>query len=186
MADRAPLPHKFLLGLGVAVLGYFVPDLLLRSRGRGRQDALQLELPDILDQMLISVEAGLGFESAMAKAAAKGKRPMAVELGGTLQDMQMGQSRREAYQDMAGRSSVADLRSFVRAVVQADTYGIGIAKLLRVQAAEMRLKQHQRAEERAMKLPVKILFPLLFCILPVLFIVILALAVLNIIRTFSG
>lgn len=135
MGDRAPLPLKFLLGLGVAALRYFVPDLLLRSRGRERQDALQLELPDILDQKLISVEAGLGFESAMAKASANGKGPMAAELARTLQDMQMGRSRWEAYQDMA------DLRSFVRAVVQADTNGIGIAKVLRVQAAEMRLKR---------------------------------------------
>ena len=108
-----------------------------------------------------------------------------MELIRTLQDMQVGRSRRESYLALADRSSVPDLRSFVRAIVQADTYGIAIAKVLRSQAHEMRVKRRQRAEEKAMKLPVMVLFPLLFFIFPVLFIVILGPAVINIIEAFS-
>jgi tight adherence protein C len=136
--------------------------------------------------MLISVEAGLGFESAMARAAQNGKGPLAAELARTLQDMQVGRSRKEAYLAMAERVSVPDVRSFVRAVVQADTYGIAIANVLRTQAKQMRVKRRQRAEEKAMKLPIKVLFPLMFCILPVLFIVIIGPAVINVMKNFVG
>jgi tight adherence protein C len=144
-----------------------------------------MELPNTLDQMLISVEAGLGFEAAMARAGQNGTGALAQELVRTLQDIQVGRPRQEAYAALAARSSVQDLRSFVRAVVQADKYGIGIAKVLRMQAKQSRIKRRQRAEEKAMKLPVKVLFPLLLCIFPVLFIVILGPAAINIIKAFS-
>jgi len=136
--------------------------------------------------MLISVEAGLGFESAMARAGQNGNGPLAAELLRTLQDMQVGRSRREAYLAMADRTAAPDLRSFVRAIVQADVYGIAIAGVLRTQAKQMRIKRRQRAEEKAMKLPIKVLFPLMLCILPVLFIVIIGPAVINIIAAFSN
>lgn len=164
---------------------YFLPDLLVYNKGIKRQAAIELELPNTLDQMLISVEAGLGFESAMARAAANGGGPLAQELLRTLQDIQVGRPRQEAYQSMAARSSVQDLRSFVRAVVQADKYGIGIAKVLRAQAKDARVKRRQRAEEKAMKLPVKVLFPLIFFIFPVLFIVLLGPAAINIIEALT-
>ncbi|MDE8667135.1 type II secretion system F family protein [Pseudarthrobacter sp. H3Y2-7] len=183
---KTPTGTSFLLTLFVTVLAYFVPDLLLRSQGAKRQEAIELELPSTLDQMLISVEAGLGFESAMARAGQNGKGPLAAELLRTLQDMQVGRSRREAYLAMGQRTGAPDLRSFVRAVVQADVYGIAIASVLRTQAKQMRIKRKQRAEEKAMKLPIKVLFPLMLCILPVLFIVILGPAVINIIAAFSG
>lgn len=173
-------------GLFVVVLGYFIPDLLLYSKGQERQKAMQLELANTLDQMLISVEAGLGFEGAMARAGANGKGPLAEELVRTLQDMQVGRSRRESYQALADRSNVPELRSFVQAIIQADTYGIAISQVLRIQAKVMRVKRRQRAEEKAMKLPVMILFPLLFFIFPVLFIAILGPAVVNTVITFSG
>jgi len=169
-----------------AVLAYFVPDILVHGRGAERQKAIQLELPNTLDQMLISVEAGLGFESAMASAGQNGKGPLAFELMRTLQDMQVGRSRREAYEALATRTDVPDLRAFVRAVVQADIYGIAIAKVLRTQAKQMRIKRRQRAEEKAMKLPVKVLFPLMFTILPVLFIVIIGPAAINVMKNFAG
>lgn len=137
----------------------------------------------MLDQLLISVEAGLGFEAGMARVAAGSKGALAEEMGRTLQEMQVGRSRREAYQAMADRSSVQDLKAFIRAVVQADLYGIGIARVLRTQAGQMRIKRRQRAEEKAMKLPVKILFPLLLFIFPTLFIVILGPAVINIVSS---
>jgi tight adherence protein C len=179
----SPTPQNVGIGLLITALGYFLPDLLVYNKGIKRQEAIQLELPNTLDQMLISVEAGLGFEAAMARAAQYGEGPLAQELTRTLQDMQVGRPRQEAYQAMADRSSVAELRSFVRAVVQADKYGIGLAKVLRTQAKQSRVKRRQRAEEKAMKLPVKVLFPLLMFIFPVLFIVLLGPAVINIMHT---
>jgi tight adherence protein C len=179
-------PLMKLAGLFLLFLGYFIPDLLLYSKGLERQKVIQLELANTLDQMLISVEAGLGFEGAMARAGANGKGPLAEELVRTLQDMQVGRSRRESYLALAERTNIPELRSFVQAVVQADTYGIAISRVLRVQAKVMRVKRRQRAEEKAMKLPVMILFPLLFFIFPVLFIAILGPAVINTVVTFSG
>jgi tight adherence protein C len=164
---------------------YFLPELLLFSRGQERQDAISLELADTLDQMTIAVEAGLGFESAMARAGKNGKGPLAQELVRTLQDIAVGQPRREAYLAMADRAGVQDLGRFIRAIVQADAYGVSIADVLRSQASEMRLKRRQRAEEKAMQIPVKVIFPLILCILPTLFIVLLGPAVLQIIHVFS-
>ncbi|WP_347060141.1 type II secretion system F family protein [Blastococcus sp. HT6-30] len=169
----------------VTLVAYFVPELLLYSRGQERQQAIGLELADTLDQMTIAVEAGLGFESAMARAAKNGKGALAEELTRTLQDIAVGQPRRDAYLAMAERTGVQDLRRFIRAVVQADAYGVSIADVLRTQAAEMRLKRRQRAEEKAMQIPVKVIFPLILCILPTLFIVLLGPAVMDIVAAFS-
>jgi tight adherence protein C len=186
ISTSSPAPLIKLTGIFVLFLGYFIPDLMLHSKGQERQKMMQLELANTLDQMLISVEAGLGFEGAMARAGANGKGPLAEELVRTLQDMQVGRSRRESYVALAERTSLPELRSFVQAIVQADTYGIAISRVLRVQAKVMRVKRRQRAEEKAMKLPVMILFPLLFFIFPVLFIAILGPAVINAIISFSG
>ena len=121
----------------------------------------------------------------MARSAQNGTGPLADEFSRTLQDMQVGRARKDAYLSFAARVDSPDLRSFIRAVVQADTYGIAIAKVLKEQAQEMRTKRRQRAEEHAMKIPVKILFPLIFCIFPTLFIILLGPAVLGIIAAFS-
>ena len=180
-----PVMMRFGLGGALTVLCFFVPDLLIQSRGQERQEKIQLALADTLDQMTIAVEAGLGFEAAMAKAATNGKGPLAEEFIRTLQDMSIGRARKDAYQALSARTSSPDLRRFTRSVIQADTYGIAIADVLRVQAAEMRLRRRQRAEEKAMKIPVKVLFPLIFCILPVLFIVLLTPAVLSMVEAFS-
>jgi tight adherence protein C len=170
----------------VTVVAYFVPELLLYSRGQERQAAISLELADTLDQMTIAVEAGLGFESAMSRAGKNGKGPLAEELVRTLQDIAVGQPRREAYLALADRTGVPDLRRFIGAVVQADAYGVSIADVLRTQAQEMRLKRRQRAEEKAMQIPVKVIFPLILCILPTLFIVLLGPAVMDMIAAFGG
>lgn len=175
-----------LLAVAVTGVAYFVPELLLYSRGQERQQAISLELADTLDQMTIAVEAGLGFESAMARAGKNGTGPLAEELVRTLQDIAVGQPRREAYLALAERTAVPDLRRFIRAVVQADQYGVSIADVLRTQAQEMRLKRRQRAEEKAMQIPVKVIFPLILCILPTLFIVLLGPAVMDIVAAFSG
>lgn len=181
-----PTPQKVMLLVGATVLAYFVPDILIRNYAQKRREAIKLELPNALDQMLISVQAGLGFESAMARAGQHGNGPLADELIRTLQDIQVGRSRKEAYLAMAQRVDVPDLRSFVRSVVQADTYGIAIAKVLESQAKDMRVKRRQRAEEHAMKMPVKMLFPLIFFILPTLFIVVLGPTVMSIMEVFAN
>ena len=173
------------LAAAVTVIAFFVPELLLYSRGQKRSETITLELADTLDQMTIAVEAGLGFESAMAQAGRNGNGPLAEELVRTLQDIEMGRSRRQAYESLASRTDVPDLGRFTRAVIQADTHGISIANVLRTQAAEMRIKRRQRAEEKAMQIPVKVVFPLLLCILPVRFIVLLAPAAMDVARAFS-
>lgn len=180
-----PSPQRVLIAMAAVIFLYFVPDLLIRTKAEKRREAIRLELPNALDQMLISVQAGLGFEAAMARSAQNGAGPLADEFSRTLQDMQVGRARKEAYLAFAGRVDSPDLRSFIRAVIQADTYGIAIAKVLNAQAQEMRTKRRQRAEEHAMKIPVKILFPLIFCIFPTLFIILLGPAVLGIIAAFS-
>ncbi|WP_409333106.1 type II secretion system F family protein [Trujillonella humicola] len=164
----------FVVVLGAAtVLTWFVPDLLLVSRAQERRQEIAVQLADTLDQMTIAVEAGLGFESALARAAGNGRGALAEELMRTLQDIGVGQPRRDAYLALGERTGVEDLRRFVRAIVQADAFGVSIADVLRTQAHEMRLKRRQRAEEKAMQIPVKVIFPLIICILPTLFIVLL-------------
>ena len=185
LSSRAT-PLTLLVGVAVPVVSYFLPELLLHSRAQERSQKISLELADTLDQMTIAVEAGLGFDAAMAKAGHNGTGPLAEELVRTLQDISLGHSRREAYESLASRTDVVDLRRFVRAVVQADRYGVAVAEVLRTQAAEMRMKRRQRAEEKAMQIPVKVIFPLMLCILPVLFIVMLGPAAINVIHTLSS
>lgn len=186
VVTSGPQPFKVLVAIAISVLLFFLPDVLVNSRAHDRQEALRLALPDTLDQMTIAVEAGLGFDAAMAKAARGGKGPLSEELIRVLQDMSIGRTRRDAFQELERRTSVEDLRRFIRAVIQADAYGVAIGDVLRVQAGEMRLKRRQRAEEQAQKVTVKILFPLVFCLLPVLFIVVMTPAVLSIIDSFSS
>jgi tight adherence protein C len=184
LVSATPSAPVVLFVLLVVVVAWFVPDLLLHSRGQERLQAIGLELADTLDQMTIAVEAGLGFESAIARAGRSGKGPLAEELVRTLQDIAVGQPRREAYLALAERTGVRDLRRFVRAVVQADAYGVSIADVLRAQSHEMRLKRRQRAEQKAMQIPVKVIFPLILCILPTLFIVLLGPVVLSVMKSF--
>ena len=182
---KSPSPQLFLLTVAIAAVAYFLPDILLSNTAQKRRQAMQIALPNMLDQMLISVEAGVGFEGAMDRAAHNSSGPLADEFVRTLQDIQVGRPRREAYQDLALRAAFPELRSFVRAIVQADQYGIAIANVLRAQALEMRIKRRQRAEEHAMKIPVKILFPLIFSILPALFVIILGPTIFSIIKMFA-
>lgn len=181
-----PPPLLAVVWLVVTVVVYFLPELLLNSTGVKRNEQIELALADTLDQMTIAVEAGLGFDSAMSRAAHNGRGALAEELARTLQDVQMGRSRRQAFEALTERTTVADLRRFVRAVVQADAYGISVADVLRTQADEMRLKRRQRAEEKAQKIPVKVLAPLMLCILPVLFIVVMGPAVMSMVQALGG
>lgn len=156
-----------------AACGYFAPDAVLGGRAQKRQQEIERELPDTLDQITISVEAGLGFEASLAQVAQTGTGPLADEIARTLQDIRLGVPRAQALDKLVERTDANDLMRFVHAMRQAEGYGIPIAQVLRVQSAELRDKRKQRAEEKAMKVPVKIVFPVVLCIFPTLFIVIL-------------
>ncbi len=173
------------LGIGLALLGFYLPDIVLYQVGYNRAERVRRELPDALDMLVISVEAGLGFDAALAQVARNTSGPLAEEFFRVLQEMQIGTGRSDAMRALGERSNVAELRGFVTSMVQADSFGIPVANVLRVQAKEMRIKRSQRAEELAQKVPVKILFPLIFCILPALFVVIVGPAAIQIVRSFS-
>lgn len=174
-----------LLALLAGVAGFVIPDSLVASVGRERQERILLALPQVIDQLRMSVEAGVGFEAAVGRAAKAGTGPLAQELRHTLQEMQIGASRSEALQHLSDRNDIAELRTFVTAVSQSEDYGIPVAHVLRVQADELRLRRKQRAEERAMKIPVKMVFPLVLCIFPSLMIVLMGPAALRIYRALT-
>jgi tight adherence protein C len=175
-----PSAASVFLMIAATIAGFLAPEVVLSRRSRERQEVIQRELPDVLDQVTICVEAGLGFEAALDRAARSGRGALAEELARTLQDIRLGMSRQVALGKLLERTDVADLRHFVVAIGQAERHGLAIAKVLRVQSQELRQKRRQRAEEKAMKLPVKLLFPLMFCIMPALFIVLIGPAVIRI------
>jgi tight adherence protein C len=154
------------------VAGFFLPDLLLYNVGTKRQQKIQQDLPDAMDMLTICVESGLGFDAAMARVARNAVGPVAAELSRSLQEIQIGKSRAQALRSLADRTTVAELRSFTSALIQAGELGIPIADVLREQSKEMRLRRRQRAEEKAQQVPVKILFPLIGCLFPALFIIV--------------
>lgn len=168
--------------IGVAVFGFFVPDIIIRNLGEKRQIELQKGLPDALDMMTVCVEAGLGFDAAMMRVALNLEGPVASEWARVLQEMQFGMSRVEALRALVNRTDVPELRTFVSSLIQSSELGISIGVVLREQAKEMRIRRRQRAEERAQKLPVKILMPLILCLLPAMFVVVLGPAVIKIVH----
>ncbi len=174
------------VAVATSVAGYFAPNLALYQAAYNRREQLRRELPDSLDLLTISVEAGLAFDAALSQVARNTTGPLADEFFRVLQEMQIGLGRSDAMRALGERTDLPELRSFVTAMVQADAFGIPIAQVLRIQSREMRVKRRQRAEELAQKVPVKILFPLIFCILPALFVVILGPAVIQLYHSFSG
>ena len=169
-----------------AVAGYMSPNLYLYQVGYNRTQLMQKAMPDALDLLTISVESGLGFDAALSHVARNTEGPLAEEFARVLQEMQIGLGRGAALRALGERSHVPELKGFVSAMVQADALGIPIAQVLRVQAREIRTKRRQRAEEQAQKVAVKILIPLIFCILPCLFIAVLGPAAIGIFTAFSG
>ncbi|GLZ35824.1 hypothetical protein Lesp02_80110 [Lentzea sp. NBRC 105346] len=165
-----------------AVGGFFLPDLLLLNAGQKRQQAIRKALPDALDMLTVCVEAGLGFDAALAQVARNTTGPLAMECARVLQEMQIGKSRNQALRSLTERTTVNELRSFVSALVQAGDLGVPIAQVLREQAKEMRVRRRQRAEETAQKVPVKILFPLIACIFPAMFVIIIGPAAISMAR----
>jgi tight adherence protein C len=172
-------------GLLGAAVGFFMPDVVVYDLSERRQVKIRHTLPDILDTLIVSVEAGLGFDAALAQVTRYGRGPLAGEFARVLQEMQIGRSRVDALRALSRRTNIAELRSFCAIVVQATELGVPIANVLREQAKEMRVRRRQRAEEMAQKVPVKILFPLIFCLFPAVFIVVLGPGVINIFDLFS-
>ena len=172
MAARSGSSTSFLGALCAGAVGYVGPDTVLTRMARARQLLIANQLPDTLDQLTICGGSGLGFDAALARISRSGQGPLSQEITLLLQELRVGVPRREALANLLNRTDVPELRQFVHAVIQADSYGVPISSVLRAQAAEQREKRRFRAEERAMKLPVKVIFPLVFCILPVVFIVV--------------
>ncbi len=179
-------PMMLVVGVGAAVVGYYAPNIWLYNSGTKREAQMRKEVADALDLLTISVEAGLGFDAALSRVAKNSEGPLAEEFSRVLQEMQLGMSRSDALRAMSDRSKLAEVKGFASAMVQADAFGIPIGQVLRIQSKEMRLKRRQLAEEKAQKVPVKILFPLIFFILPTLFIIVIGPAVPNIMNAFGG
>jgi tight adherence protein C len=178
------MPQEFLNALlysiGGALLGYFLPVLLLRSRIDRRQDSIVKALPDALDLLTICVEAGLGFDSAMGKVYEKWDNELALAFGRVLREIQLGKIRRQALKNMADRMDVPDVNAFTAAIIQADQLGVSMASILRVQADQMRTKRRQRAQEKAQQAPVKMMIPMVLLIFPSIWIVLLGPAILQV------
>lgn len=179
-------PLGLLVGLGIAAIGFIAPDFYINSRVRGRRDSMQAALPDVLDLLCVSVEAGLGFDAALVKLTERMTGPLVEEFALVLHEMRIGEGRSAALKNMADRVAVPEVAQFCRAIVQADQLGIALSRILRVQSHDMRIRRQLTAEERAMKAPVKMLFPTVIFIFPALFVVALGPAVLGIMKAFSG
>jgi tight adherence protein C len=165
-------------------VGFIAPDFVVSSKARSRKDRIRAELPDALDLMAVSVEAGLGFDGAISKLTEHMHGPLADEFALTLGEIRIGESRQDALKKLADRTSTPELSSFVRAIIQADQLGISLGRILRVQATDSRLKRQAAAEEKAMKAPIKMLFPTVLFIFPAMFLVILGPAFLNLSKIF--
>ena len=166
-------------------LGSYFPDFWLSGQITKRQKALERALPEVMDLLSVSVEAGLGFDGAIQKVAEKFREPVASEFQGYLKEIKLGKARADALRNLADRNGLPDLQTFVASIIQADQLGVSFAKVLRIQSDKLRIKRKQRAEERAAKIPIKIMLPLIMFIFPTIFIVILGPAVINIIGAFS-
>jgi tight adherence protein C len=173
------LPIKILMVVVFTVLGYFLPDLLLKSRIDSRQKSVRRAMPDALDLLTICVEAGLGFDAAMSKVHEKWENELALAFGRVIREIQLGKLRRDALRDMAERLGIAEMTSFVAAIVQSEMLGVSMAKVLRIQSDQMRVRRRQYAEEQAHKAPIKMIFPMGLLIFPALMIVLLTPAALR-------
>lgn len=183
---QAPLPQLMMYSLLGMVVGYILPVFWLRGRIKKRQKVILKTLPDAIDLMTISVEAGLAFDGAMQRVADKWDNDLSAEFGRALAEMRVGKSKRDALRELVARTGVADLSTFVASIIQADQLGVSIAKVLRIQSEQMRVRRRQRAEEQAHKAPILMMIPMVFLIFPATYIVILGPAVPKIITGLGG
>ncbi|MBN2386762.1 MAG: type II secretion system F family protein [Anaerolineales bacterium] len=181
-----PPGREFLVTIVLAALGYFLPALWLRSKIDRRQRSIRKAMPDALDLLTICVEAGLGLDAAMSKINEKWENDLALAFGRTIREIQLGKLRREALKDMSDRVGIPEMTSFIAAVIQSEQLGVSMAKVLRIQSDQMRMKRRQRAEEEAHKAPIKMLLPMGVFIFPTIMIVLLTPAGLRLWKTFSG
>jgi len=183
---NSPLVTRLEMGIVGFMIGYIFPNFWLKAKAKQRQKEIQHTLPDILDLLTVSVEAGLGFDAALLKVVEKQKGALAEEFLRVLQEIKMGRPRRESLRDLAKRNKPAeDLGSVVASLVQADQLGISIGGVLRNQAKQIRQKQRQRAEEKAQKAPIKMMIPLVFFVFPNIFIIVIGPAVIQIVEMFK-
>jgi tight adherence protein C len=190
------LIFSFLLGTGIVlgvllgvvgiVFGYIAPEFWLGRRVRARQHLILLQIPDALDLLTISVRAGLGFDAALGKVVEKLIGPLTDEFRRALAEVRMGKARRDALRDIVARTEVTPLTNFIGAIIQAEQLGVSISKVLQVQSEQLRIERRQRAEQMAAQAPIKMLFPLVGCIFPSLFVVILGPAIILIVKNLAG
>ena len=180
---NADMSRRVMFAFGMAALGYVLPGMWLRSTSDRRKQAITRALPDALDLLTICVEAGLGFDSAMKRVAEKWEGDLSNEFGRVLQEVQLGKLRREALRAMSTRLDVRDVTTFVAAVVQAEQLGVSMAKVLRIQSDQMRIKRRQIAEKKAQEAPVKMVIPMVFLIFPSLMLVLLGPAGFQVLRS---
>lgn len=171
--NKWPLARTFLVVTIFVVLGFFMPQLWLQGRINARQKDIRRAMPDALDLLTICVEAGLGFEASMSKVSEKWENQLSIALLRAIREIQLGKMRREALRDMADRIGIPEMTSFVAAVIQSEILGVSLAKVLRIQSDQMRVKRRQHAEEEAHKAPVKMILPLALLIFPSIFIILL-------------
>ncbi len=175
-----------LIGVAGIAFGYIAPEFWLGRRVNARKHAILLQIPDALDLLTISVRAGLGFDAALGKVVEKLAGPLTDEFRRALAEVRMGKARRDALRDIVARTEVAPLTNFIGAIIQAEQLGVSISKVLQVQSEQLRIERRQRAEEMANKAPIKMLFPLVGCIFPSLFVVILGPAIILIVKNLAG
>jgi tight adherence protein C len=170
------------LGLGFAAVGFIGPDMYVNAKGKSRRERIRADLPDALDLLAVSVEAGLGFDAAIAKVTEKMKGALSEEFALTLSEIRIGESRIDALKKLAERTATPEVSAFTRSIIQADQFGISLGRILRVQATDSRMRRQAAAEERAMKAPIKMLFPTVMFIFPSMFLVTLGPAFLAILK----
>ncbi|WP_448590444.1 type II secretion system F family protein [Thermoflexus hugenholtzii] len=183
---RAPPLQRWVLSLAVGGLGFYLPMLWLNQQIARRKREILKTLPDALDLLVICVEAGLGFDAAMQKVAERWNNELGRAFARVLHEIALGRSRKDALRDMAARVDLPEMTTFVAAIIQAEQLGVSIAKVLHIQADQMRLRRRQRAEELARQAPIKMLFPLVFLIFPAMFVVLLGPALLIVLKQFGG
>jgi tight adherence protein C len=175
----------FMGGCGAGI-GYMLPEFWIGRHIKARQKVILKSIPDTLDLLTISVRAGLGFDAALAKVVEKLPGPLSEEFRRALAEVRVGKARRDALRDIVPRTRVQPLSNFIGAIIQAEQLGVSISKVLQVQSEQLRIERRQRAEEQAAKAPIKMLFPLVGCIFPSLFVVILGPAIISLVMTFTG